>query len=56
MPLALLALTIGAFGIGMTEFAVMGLLPDVAAGFGVSIPLAGYATRSMRSAWSSAPR
>ncbi|KEF20949.1 MFS transporter [Streptomyces rimosus] len=44
MPLALLALTIGAFGIGMTEFAVMGLLPDVAAGFGVSIPLAGYAT------------
>lgn len=44
MPLALLALTIGAFGIGMTEFAVMGLLPDVAAGFGVSIPMAGYAT------------
>ncbi|MFD7101643.1 MFS transporter [Streptomyces celluloflavus] len=44
MPLALLALAIGAFGIGRTEFAVMGLLPDMAAGFGVSIPLAGYAT------------
>ncbi|MET9292160.1 MFS transporter [Streptomyces sp. NPDC003077] len=44
MPLALLALAIGAFGIGMTEFAVMGLLPDVAADYGVSIPLAGYAT------------
>ena len=42
MPLALLALAIGAFGIGTTEFAVMGLLPDMAAGFGVSIPLAGY--------------
>ncbi|MFG2138767.1 MFS transporter [Streptomyces sp. NPDC048650] len=44
MPLALLALAIGAFGIGTTEFAVMGLLPDMAAGFGVSVPLAGYAT------------
>ncbi|MFF4603907.1 MFS transporter [Streptomyces sp. NPDC001339] len=44
MPLALLALAIGAFGIGTTEFAVMGLLPDMAAGFGISIPLAGYAT------------
>ncbi|WP_432000449.1 MFS transporter [Streptomyces sioyaensis] len=44
MPLALLALAIGAFGIGTTEFAVMGLLPDMADGFGISIPLAGYAT------------
>ncbi|MFJ9612691.1 MFS transporter [Streptomyces noursei] len=44
MPLALLALAIGAFGIGTTEFAVMGLLPDMAADFGVSISLAGYAT------------
>ncbi|UQA94248.1 MFS transporter [Streptomyces halobius] len=44
MPLALLALAIGAFGIGTTEFAVMGLLPDMAADFDVSIPLAGYAT------------
>ncbi|MFE9426369.1 MFS transporter [Kitasatospora sp. NPDC006697] len=41
MPLALLALAIGAFGIGTTEFIVMGLLPDIAADYGVSIPTAG---------------
>jgi MFS transporter, DHA1 family, inner membrane transport protein len=34
MPLALLALAIGAFGIGTTEFVIMGLLPDVASDFG----------------------
>ena len=37
----LLALATGAFGIGITEFAPMGLLPDMAAGLGVSIPAAG---------------
>ncbi|OON82610.1 MFS transporter [Streptomyces tsukubensis] len=42
MPLALLALAIGAFGIGTTEFVVMGLLPEVAGDFGVSIPSAGF--------------
>ncbi|MFC9888302.1 MFS transporter [Streptomyces pilosus] len=42
MPLALVALAIGAFGIGTTEFVIMGLLPEVAADFGVSIPTAGY--------------
>ncbi|MGW4384114.1 MFS transporter [Kitasatospora sp. NPDC004531] len=41
MPLALLALAIGAFGIGTTEFVVMGLLPEIAGDFGVSIPSAG---------------
>ncbi|NED83543.1 MFS transporter, partial [Streptomyces sp. SID11233] len=41
MPLALLALAIGAFGIGTTEFVIMGLLPEVADGFGVSVPTAG---------------
>ena len=41
MPLALLALAIGAFGIGTTEFVIMGLLPEVANDFGVSIPSAG---------------
>ncbi len=41
MPAALLALAIGAFGIGTTEFVIMGLLPDVATDFGVSIPSAG---------------
>ncbi|MFK4269353.1 MFS transporter [Streptomyces milbemycinicus] len=44
MPLALLALAIGAFGIGTTEFVIMGLLPEVADEFHVSIPTAGYAT------------
>ncbi|CAM01218.1 DHA1 family inner membrane transport protein [Saccharopolyspora erythraea NRRL 2338] len=42
MPLALWALTISAFGIGTTEFVIMGLLPEVAADFAVSIPTAGY--------------
>ncbi|MFB6788266.1 MFS transporter [Streptomyces olivaceus] len=42
MPLALLALAIGAFGIGTTEFVIMGLLPEVASDYGVSIPTAGY--------------
>ncbi|MER6108857.1 MFS transporter [Streptomyces hirsutus] len=42
MPLALLALAIGAFGIGTTEFVIMGLLPEVADGFGVSVPTAGH--------------
>ncbi|MFC5907201.1 MFS transporter [Streptacidiphilus monticola] len=41
MPLALLALAIGAFGIGTTEFVVMGLLPQIASDYGVSIPTAG---------------
>ncbi|MET1076248.1 MAG: MFS transporter [Umezawaea sp.] len=41
MRLALLALAIGAFAIGTTEFVIVGLLPDVAADLGVSIPSAG---------------
>jgi DHA1 family inner membrane transport protein len=39
--LGLLALAVGAFGIGVTEFAPMGLLPVIAADLGVSIPSAG---------------
>lgn len=42
MPVALLALAIGAFGIGTTEFVMMGVLPQAAADFGVDIPTAGY--------------
>jgi len=42
LPVALLALAIGAFGIGTTEFVMMGLLPEVSAAFNVSIPTAGY--------------
>lgn len=37
----LLALATGAFGIGVTEFAPMGMLPGIAADLGVSIPAAG---------------
>ncbi|MCW6535439.1 MFS transporter [Sphingomonas lycopersici] len=37
----LLALAVGAFGIGVTEFAPMGLLPVIANGLHVSIPVAG---------------
>ena len=38
MPIALLALAIAAFGIGTTEFVMMGLLPDVASNLHVSLP------------------
>lgn len=41
MPLALFALAIGAFGIGMTEFVVAGILPQIARDFGVDIPTSG---------------
>jgi len=41
MPIALLALTAGAFGIGTTEFVIMGLLLQVAGDFHVSIAAAG---------------
>jgi DHA1 family inner membrane transport protein len=37
----LLALAISAFGIGTTEFVIMGLLPNVAQDLGVTIPMAG---------------
>ncbi|WP_226554307.1 MFS transporter [Celeribacter naphthalenivorans] len=39
--LPLLALGLGSFGIGTTEFAPMGLLPAIAEGTGTSIPAAG---------------
>ena len=41
MPIALLALTVGAFGIGTTEFVLMGLLQQVAGDLHVSIAAAG---------------
>jgi MFS transporter, DHA1 family, inner membrane transport protein len=41
MPIALYALAAGAFGIGVTEFVIMGLLLDVSADLGVSISAAG---------------
>lgn len=41
MPIAVYALTAGAFGIGTTEFLIMGLLLQVAADMHVSVPAAG---------------
>ncbi|WP_088562752.1 MFS transporter [Arboricoccus pini] len=41
MPLPLLALAIASFGIGTSEFIIMGLLPDVARDLVVTIPTAG---------------
>jgi len=41
LPIALYALTAGAFGIGVTEFVIMGLLLQVSGDLGVSIPAAG---------------
>lgn len=40
-PPALIALSVGAFGIGTTEFVIMGLLQQVAGDLGVDIPAAG---------------
>ena len=42
MPASLVALALAAFGIGTTEFVIMGLLPDVARDLAVSIPAAGW--------------
>lgn len=42
MPFPLLVLALSAFAIGTTEFVIMGLLPEVAADLGVSIPGAGW--------------
>ncbi|MBL8270898.1 MFS transporter [Steroidobacter sp.] len=41
MPLALYALAVGAFGIGVTEFVIMGLLLEVSGDLNVSISAAG---------------
>ncbi|MBB1008427.1 MFS transporter, partial [Dietzia sp. SLG510A3-3B2-2] len=41
MALAILALALGGFGIGVTEFAAMGLLRSIAEGFGLTEPQAG---------------
>lgn len=40
--LAVVALALGGFGIGTTEFVAMGLLPDIATGLGISEPTAGH--------------
>jgi DHA1 family inner membrane transport protein len=40
--LAVLALALGGFAIGTTEFVAMGLLPDIAASMGITEPTAGH--------------
>ncbi|WP_298371821.1 MFS transporter [Azospirillum sp.] len=42
VPLPILALAAASFGIGTTEFVIMGLLPDVARSLDVTVPQAGY--------------
>lgn len=42
MPLPLLALIVASFAIGTSEFVIVGLLPELAHDFTVSIPAAGY--------------
>ncbi len=42
MPLAIYALMIGAFGIGTTEFVIMGILPQIGKDLGVSLSSAGF--------------
>jgi DHA1 family arabinose polymer transporter-like MFS transporter len=42
MKRSLLSLTIGGFGIGMTEFVMMGILPDLSSTLQISIPVAGH--------------
>ncbi|GLB50281.1 MFS transporter [Neptunitalea lumnitzerae] len=39
---SLISLAIGGFGIGLTEFLMMGILPEVAKDFGITIPEAGH--------------
>lgn len=41
MPVGLVALALGGFGIGLTEFLIAGLLPQVASAFSVSEAIAG---------------
>ena len=42
MKKSLIALAFGTLGLGIAEFVMMGILPDVAKDLGVSIPVAGH--------------
>ena len=42
MKRSLVSLAMGTFGLGITEFVMMAVLPYVAEDFGVSIPVAGH--------------
>ena len=56
MPLALFALTIGAFAIGTTEFVIVGLVPTIANNSLSLYLLRDCWSLSTRWAWRSAPR
>ena len=42
MKKSLIALAFGTLGLGIAEFVMMGILPDVAKDLGISIPVAGH--------------
>jgi len=42
MPLPLIALIVASFAIGTSEFVIVGLIPELARDFAVSVPQAGY--------------
>jgi DHA1 family inner membrane transport protein len=42
MPLPLIALIVASFAIGTSEFVIVGLVPELARNFAVSVPQAGY--------------
>ena len=42
LPAGLIALALGGFGIGLTEFGIVGLLPEIAKDFSVTESVAGY--------------
>lgn len=42
MPTGLFALALGAFGIGLTEFGIVGLLPQIATEYGTTEQVSGY--------------
>ncbi|MCI2957557.1 MFS transporter [Agromyces atrinae] len=42
LPAGLIALALGGFGIGLTEFGIVGLLPEIATDFAVSESVAGH--------------
>ena len=55
MPLGLIALALGGFGIGLTEFVIAGLLSTVAADLGSASPSPATSSAATRWPSSSAP-
>ncbi len=56
MPAGLIALALGGFGIGLTEFVITGLLPEVAADYGSPRPRPAGSSPATPSRSSSRPR